>query len=148
MQYYYKWITLAIVALFWAGCSSDNNVDVQGTITYKGKPIPGAEVEFSSLKKKKVYTGSTDDDGHFTISSPSSKGLPAGEYEVKVLFWVDRQMIGEFPGVSEAAEEAKSRGKYRQANADLQQTITETNEELVLDLDKDSIYFDDENMDE
>lgn len=54
---------------------------VAGTITFKGKPLAGADVTFVSLglPEPKVFGAATNPDGAFT-----AKGLPPGKYAVTV----------------------------------------------------------------
>ena len=72
---------------------------------------------WNSLLKKgdAIYTTATDAKGHFKLTSPNGDGAPAGKYKVTILFWLDRKMVGEYPPMTEQAEDSKARGIYKQA---------------------------------
>lgn len=64
--------------------------DVGGRITYKGKPLAGADVTFVSLDRPapKVVSAKTGEDGAF-----AAKGLPAGRYAVTVALAKDGKSV-------------------------------------------------------
>lgn len=134
-------INLIVMIPFLSGCSKGGNIEVEGTITYEGKPIPGAEVEFASEKGDTIYTTATDAKGHFKLTSPNGDGAPAGKYKVTILFWLDRKMQGEYPPMTEQAEDAKARGIYKQAVAEQEQTIEQGQKPIEFSLTKKSIRF-------
>lgn len=62
------------------GCSGGKGV-VNGKVLYKGKPIPGGSVSFTSDKgdKEGVWSSPIEEDGSYTI-----RGVPAGTAKITV----------------------------------------------------------------
>ncbi len=56
---------------------------VTGTVTFKGKPISGADVTFS-VKGKPLAIGQTDADGKFTLTTGRRFGAPIGKAKVGI----------------------------------------------------------------
>ncbi|MGN6133876.1 MAG: hypothetical protein ACTHOU_05210 [Aureliella sp.] len=57
-----------------AGGSSENpdwpkRAKASGTVSYKGKPVEGAEVTFTNTQSKSAATGKTDGQGHFALTT-------------------------------------------------------------------------------
>lgn len=85
---------IAIVAAAVAGCGgsdartgSEPVYPVSGVITYKGKPVTGADVTFFNAEKNRSAFGKTDDKtGEYKLTTFSSNdGAVAGEHKVAVL---------------------------------------------------------------
>ena len=83
-------IGVVFVSLCVIGCSGvpddrPSVVPVTGKITYKGKPVTGAFVNFSSEKSPRPANGTTDDDGRFSLTTfDTDDGAIPGEYQVSV----------------------------------------------------------------
>jgi hypothetical protein len=90
-----KWnvcLLALVLAVFAEGCggsSTPANRDpvypVSGTIIYKGKPVPGADVTFICQEKDRAAFGRTDSNGEFQLTTFSSNdGAVAGKHTVVV----------------------------------------------------------------
>src|SRR4051812_25868176 len=87
------WACLAALALGAAGCGEATSkttaarVPTTGKVTFAGKPLADATVEFipvGSTPGQGGY-GQTDDEGLYSVSDHKGKsGLPAGDYKVTV----------------------------------------------------------------
>jgi len=69
--------------LLFTGCG-EKIVPVEGQVTLDGQPVPGATVTFTSEDGKNVYSGLTDDNGKFSLSSNKGTGAAPGSYKVTV----------------------------------------------------------------
>jgi hypothetical protein len=59
---------------------------VSGTVTYKGKPLPDADVSFMPEGGGRAATGRTDANGRFTLSTFSiNDGAVIGKHRVSVI---------------------------------------------------------------
>lgn len=74
-----------------SGCGGDAPKDaptlfpVSGKVTYKGAPVEGATVSFSSPKSPRVATGQTDAQGVYKLTTKSSNdGAVEGEHVVTI----------------------------------------------------------------
>ncbi len=75
---------LCMLGVLLVGCSSE--AEVQGTVTYQGKALEGATVQFQTDDGNPVGSGTTDASGHFKLKSTQGKDrIPAGTYKVTVL---------------------------------------------------------------
>ena len=83
-------VGVVFVSLCVIGCSGAPDdrpavVPVTGKITYKGKPVSGALVNFSSEKSPRSANGMTDSDGRFSLTTfNTDDGAIPGEYQVSV----------------------------------------------------------------
>jgi hypothetical protein len=61
-------LTPLMFGLFLLGCSGslDSRAEVSGTVTYKGKPLPGGIITFVS-EKGFQYSANIDENGHYKI---------------------------------------------------------------------------------
>lgn len=78
---------LALSALFCAACGGSGLNEVQGTVLHQGQPAKGAVVLFHPKDKKpdaQIPSGTTGDDGKFTLMTGLKSGAPAGDYNVAV----------------------------------------------------------------
>jgi hypothetical protein len=67
-----------------AGCGNSGVVSVSGTLTYKGKPVTNAFVNFVP-EKGRPSMGETDEKGRFTLTyDPQTKGAQIGKHKVFV----------------------------------------------------------------
>lgn len=74
--------TAGILLLLAAGCSAEDPLKrqaVSGTVELAGQPVEQGSIEFSSVH---FQSGATIDAGRFSI--PSERGLPPGEYLVRL----------------------------------------------------------------
>jgi hypothetical protein len=80
---------LLLIAGGIAGCTSGSkSVPVSGRVTYKGKPVANASVNFSPTESagRAAATGMTDSAGHFTLGTVTPKdGAQIGKYQVSII---------------------------------------------------------------
>jgi len=93
------WVVLAVACD--RSRHSVEHVEVTGQVLYKGKPLPGGEVTFVTVKDAFASTGIIDERGNYKISAPVG--------EVKI--GVDNQMLN--PQASGAKQPNASRGAGR-----------------------------------
>jgi len=73
-----------LVCLLVAGCGGPNVVPVSGTLTYKGKPVTNAFINFVP-ETGRPSMGETDENGRFTLTyDPQTKGAQRGKHRVFV----------------------------------------------------------------
>jgi hypothetical protein len=85
-------LTVAGIAiLVAAGCSESNGpapreiVRAQGTLTYRGRPVPEAQLTFRGDDPSEPAFAVTDSNGRFRcMTNDSSDGMPPGEYVVTI----------------------------------------------------------------
>jgi hypothetical protein len=85
-------IACAALVVTAAGCGSGTadghsgaRGQVQGTVTFEGKPVPaGSQVLFMGTKGGYTATGAVAADGTYRLSYQVAAGLPVGEYVVQV----------------------------------------------------------------
>jgi len=78
-------LTLLLVAIALAGCDGGPKfVKAGGTVKYKDKPIPGADIILMSDASSSPSTARTDDQGRFTVSTDGKPGAPMGSYRVAI----------------------------------------------------------------
>ncbi|MBM4097163.1 MAG: carboxypeptidase regulatory-like domain-containing protein [Planctomycetes bacterium] len=78
-------ISLAMAGFLLVGCGSSGIVSVSGTLTYKGKPVTNAFVNFVPADGGRPSMGETDAAGKFTLTyDPQTKGAKAGKHKVFV----------------------------------------------------------------
>jgi hypothetical protein len=76
-----------LVALFCVGCSGDSNMGaVTGRVTYGGKPLGLAQVEFTPEGSGRSSTGLTDTDGDYELKyTLNEKGAQVGRHKVRIV---------------------------------------------------------------
>jgi hypothetical protein len=91
------------------GCWGDAQVGpvptfpVQGTVTFKGKPVVGADVGFFCREQNRSAFGRTDDKGEFRMTTFSSNdGAVAGQHVVTIMKFAE-QTVTEQAGVEDEA---------------------------------------------
>lgn len=92
-------LTVLVCALA-AGCEGSNVVHVSGTLTYKGKPVTNAFVNFVPANGRPSM-GETDQNGKFTlVYDPQTKGAERGKHRVFVQHnaAADSNQPGALPG--------------------------------------------------
>lgn len=79
-------VSLASFCFLMAGCGSSGIVAVSGTLTYKGKPVTNAFVNFVPTDGGRPSMGETDAGGKFTLTyDPQTKGAKTGKHRVFVV---------------------------------------------------------------
>lgn len=100
-QWSFTGVVVAWFVVALAGCGTDdplNRQPVSGTVSLDGQPLANGTIEFQPLKKG-VGSGAVIEKGEFVI--PAAKGLPPGEYIVRVSAAADDGEPQEFPGESD-----------------------------------------------
>lgn len=82
-------VSAGLLLLAGAGCNSSNFPDpvpVSGKVTYKGKPVEGAQVTFlSRTETARSASGRTDAEGNYALSTfNTDDGAIPGEYTVTI----------------------------------------------------------------
>ena len=78
---------LLLLAAAILGCGGGSKTSsVTGRVTYKGKPVPKANVSFTPVEgATRAATGLTDDNGNFTLGTFStSDGALPGKYRIAI----------------------------------------------------------------
>lgn len=126
--------------LFLVGCGGSNVVAVSGTLTYKGKPVPYAFVNFVP-ESGRPSIGETDENGRFTLTyDPQTKGAQLGKHRVFVRI-NDAAMAGSQPGTVPGAkpkmgpEMQEFFSKYSGDKSKVEVTIDKATTDLKLDWD-------------
>ncbi len=101
---------LLLISVGWlCGCGGPTNelgrMSVSGKVTVSGKPLDHGSIEFTptAADGKGTQSGDVIENGEYHI--PESKGLPPGEYLVRIFSSEDNGAEGEAPG--ESSEIAK-----------------------------------------
>jgi hypothetical protein len=78
-------ILLCVVAAACSGSKLPATAAVSGTVTYKGKPLPNAEISFIPEGGGRAASGRTDESGRFTLGTFSiDDGALIGKHRVSV----------------------------------------------------------------
>lgn len=125
--------------LLLAGCGDSGVVPVAGTLTYKGKPVPNAVLNFVP-EKGRPSLGETDPQGRFVLTyDPQTKGAEVGKHRVFVLHnpAADASRPGSLPGVAVklSADEQEFFRKYGGDQSKVTVTIDRATADLKLDWD-------------
>lgn len=132
---------LAVAVCFLlAGCGGSGIVPVSGTLTYKGKPVTNAFVNFVPADGSRPSMGETDADGRFTLTyDPQTKGAKVGKHRVFVNQNVaaDATQPGAVPGVApkQSADMGEFFRKYSGENSKIEVTIDKSTSDLKLEWD-------------
>jgi len=59
-------IAVGLMAAVLVGCGSEPTAEIKGTVTYQGKPLPGATLTFFPSNNK-TFTADTKEDGTYTV---------------------------------------------------------------------------------
>jgi hypothetical protein len=123
-----------------AGCGGNNVVAVSGTLTYKGKPVTNAYVNFVPDNNGRPSIGETDANGRFTLTyDPQTKGAQVGKHRVFVMHNVaaDAGQTGAVPGMAPkmSPEMAELFNKYSGEKSTVTVTIDKSTSDLKLDWD-------------
>ena len=77
--------TLLLVAIALVGCGSGPKlVKATGTVKYKDKPIPGADIIMMSDASSAPSLARTDEQGRFTVTTDGKPGALVGTYRVAI----------------------------------------------------------------
>lgn len=77
-------LLLASGLVWLAGCGTPTG-QVTGTVTWKQKPVAGAELVFEAVNKPEdQFFGLAADNGVYQVSYRTYKGLPIGRYKITV----------------------------------------------------------------
>jgi len=79
-------VALAVLAAMAAGCDSGSPMgQVTGKVTFNGKPLPNAEIEFQPVDNRPSSSGKTDAEGQYKLQYTAKKsGALAGEHVVRI----------------------------------------------------------------
>ena len=134
-------VSLLLVAL--AGCGGGPAlVEVSGTLTHKGKPVPNALVNFMPENGRPSW-GITDEDGHFTLNYDAGHdGTVVGKHIVSVKSRPSRPKTAKEQEAAIAGKKmpmskdmADFFEKYSPNNSKYQVVIDKNTPELKLELD-------------
>ena len=86
-----SWLVAAGLAAVLAGCSHALDdmpaevIPVEGTLTYRGQPVPEAQLTFRGDDRLEPAFAITDANGKFhCMTNDSSAGMPPGDYVVTI----------------------------------------------------------------
>jgi hypothetical protein len=130
-------ITLLMV-FFVSGCGSDSKIcKINGTLTYKGKPMPQVYIRFEpdDLKTKSTSMAVTDENGKFEMMIGSTPGVFRGK--VKVFCDDPLAAMGSKSPLPKEIESAYRElcNKYGSGKSTLELTIEKSDTDYKLDLD-------------
>src|SRR5207247_10952611 len=75
---------LLLVALTGCGGGAPAIVDVEGTLTYKGQPVPNVYIDFHPENGRQSW-GLTDDQGHFKLNyDRQHDGAIVGKHKISI----------------------------------------------------------------
>jgi len=129
-------IDVAMLCVVSNGCGSKiKTVEIEGTVTYDGKPVPMTDVNFVSEEGNRGASGLTNMDGHFRLHfTRSVKGVPTGSYKVTLTSQGDQAPCEErdsLPDFDKLLE------RYSEANTPLKKEITKTDKEMKIEVSLD-----------
>jgi hypothetical protein len=82
----YRNTLLLLAILLLTGCQKgdDRICEIEGTLRFQGKPIPGVQISFEpdDLTKKRTAMAMTDANGHFKMEMGSTPGVFKGKNKV------------------------------------------------------------------
>lgn len=123
-----------------SGCGGSGIVTVAGTLTYKGKPVTNAFVNFVPTDGGRPSMGETDSSGKFTLTyDPQTKGAKTGKHKVFVTYnaVADAGKPGTIPGMPAAmtGEQTELFSKYGGDKSPVVVEITKAERNLELNWD-------------
>lgn len=132
-------VALGLFCCLVAGCGGNNVVPVSGTLTYKGKPVTNAYINFVP-EKGRPSMGETDDQGNFVMTyDPQTKGVERGKHRVFVKRneVADSSAKGALPGMPApmSADMKTFFDKYSGENSKVTITVDKSVSDLKLDWD-------------
>lgn len=107
-------LSLGLLAVM-AGCTknphSTQHAEVSGKVLYEGKPLPGGQVNFVSLKDGFASKGTIDENGNYTIEAPVGEvAIGVDNSMLAVQRGAPKQMM--HPKRPDSEEEAPIKGRY------------------------------------
>lgn len=122
-----------------SGCGSSNVVPVSGTLTYKGKPVTNAVVNFMP-ETGRPSSAKTDQNGQFTLLyDPQIKGAQIGKHRVFVTLntAADQNLPGAIPGEAPklSRESNEFFSKYGNEKSTVEVVIDKARPDLKLEWD-------------
>lgn len=132
--------SLAVGCFLLTGCGGSGVVAVSGTLTYKGKPVTNAFVNFVPADGSRPSMGETDASGKFTLTyDPQTKGAKPGKHKVFVTHnaAADAGKPGVMPGMPAAmsGDEKELFSKYSGEKSTVTVEITKADSNLELKWD-------------
>jgi hypothetical protein len=89
LRFTINYLALLALCCIPLGCARSNRpatFPVHGTVTYRGKPVVGASVEFLTPGASRPATGVTDESGHFRLTTfEADDGAVLGTHVVTVI---------------------------------------------------------------
>ena len=86
-------LSVLVLCLWSVGCTGEPKAEVfktvsaGGTLTFKGKPLPGFLVSFQPTESSRTATGVTDSEGKFVLGTNApGDGAVAGQHSVAVVW--------------------------------------------------------------
>jgi hypothetical protein len=135
---------VVVAAVASGGCTGDKVATVSGTVTYKGKPLPGGTITFLSEDRTRQEMAPIKADGSYTAAAvPTGKVLvgvqPAGK-KMSAVIKGETKDLSKPPKDSGAASSAPTTaGEYVNIPAYLHSPATS---KIALDVDTNSKSFD------
>jgi hypothetical protein len=74
-------------ALVLSGCGGSQST-VRGQVTFKGAPVPQADLLFEGEGGAVSVSGRSDDDGTYYLNYPNGRGMASGRYRVRITQYV------------------------------------------------------------
>lgn len=135
-----RWaVVTVLICATMSGCGKSGIATVSGTLTYKGKPVTNAFINFVP-ETGRPSMGETDKDGRFTLTyDPQTKGAQIGKHRVFVDHNPTADMDGpdlipgQTPKMSDEMKEFFD--KYSGTNSNVEITIDGSTSDLKLDWD-------------
>jgi len=129
-------VCVSAVCLLMAGCGGSGVVAVSGTLTYKGKPVTNAFINFVP-ENGRPSMGETDPEGKFTLTyDPQAKGAQLGKHKVFVQYnpLADSTKPGAVPGMTPklSPEMGEFFSKYGGDNSKVVVGITKSDSNMML----------------
>lgn len=131
------WLALLPLLLIGCGSSGPKVVKVSGTLTYKGNPVPGVQLDFTPKDGQRPSWGETDEQGRFTLEyDDRNKGAVTGTHKVSVRLKLqttkerEAEMLGKPLPVSK--ERAALAAKYGAEKSTVEVTIDKPTSDLKL----------------
>jgi hypothetical protein len=128
-------VPLVLVALAGCGGGSGSVVAVTGTLTYKGKPVTNAYVDFVPAQGRPSW-GLTDGQGHFKLNyDRGHDGAIVGKHKVSARTGPQKITEKSVPGMKEPTppEMAEFFAKYGPDKSPVEVTIDKNTKDLKLD---------------
>lgn len=96
------------------GCEQKEKIGaVKGTVTFEGKPVSEAVVQFSNAEKAVYISAPVSASGTYRVETASGVGLPLGKYAVAVVPPVPVLITGQTPPPPKDHDDIPT--KYRDA---------------------------------